>query len=53
MIQSCSEYMNENLSPKSLKGFEMQRLPRDIGKRKTLVLDLDETLIHCYENLEI
>lgn len=51
MIQSCLEYMNENLQPKSLEGFEMRRLPRDINKKKTLVLDLDETLIHCYENL--
>jgi predicted HAD superfamily phosphohydrolase YqeG len=30
----------------------MKRLEKDIGK-KTLVLDLDETIIHCYENLEI
>jgi len=31
----------------------MKRLKRDVGKKKTLVLDLDETLIHCYENEEI
>ncbi len=31
----------------------MKRLDRDFGKKKTLVLDLDETLIHCYENLEM
>lgn len=30
----------------------MKRLERDQHKRKTLVLDLDETLIHSYENSE-
>jgi hypothetical protein len=51
MIQSCMEFPNESFSPKSKVGFEMKRLPRDLNKKKVLVLDLDETLIHCYENL--
>ena len=41
MIQSCLEYLNESFSPKSKVGFEMKRLPRDLNKKKVLVLDLD------------